>query len=65
MGTEESGHNVQFVESITTGDKGVRSNFLGARMNDELREELTTFMLRRSVSDQQPNALGRNETVST
>ena len=57
MGTEESGHNVQFVERITTGDEGARSNFLKARRNYGLREEVTTFMLRRSVSDPQPNAL--------
>ena len=63
MGTEETGHNVQFVERITTGDKGVRSNFLKARRNYELREEPTTFMLRRSVSDLQPNALTQHEPV--
>ncbi len=65
MGTQEIGHNVQFVERITTGDEGARSNFLKARRNNELQEDPTTFMLRRSVSDQQPNALGRYETVST
>ena len=65
MGTQETGHNVQFVEGITTGDKGVRSNFLKARRNYELREEATTFMLWRSVSDPQPNALTQYEPVSS
>ena len=64
MGTEESGHNVQFVESITTVNKGVRSHFLEARTDHELREDATTFMLRRSVSDPQPSALGQYEPVS-
>jgi acyl carrier protein len=64
MGTEESGHNVQFVESITTVNKGVRSHFLKARTDHEVREEPTTFMLRGSVSDPQPNALTQYEPVS-
>ena len=64
MGIEESGHNMQFMERTTTVDKGVRSNFLKARWNDELRNEPTTFMLRRSVSDPQPSALGQYEPVS-
>ena len=64
MGTQESGHNVQFVERITTGDEGARSNFLKARRNNELQEDPTIFMLRRSVSDPQPNALTQYEPVS-
>jgi hypothetical protein len=64
MGTQETGHNVQFVERITTGDKGARSNFLTARRNYELQEDPTIFMSRRSVSDPQPDALGQYEPVS-
>ena len=64
MGTQETGHSAQFVEAITTGDKGVRSSFLKGRRNYELREEPATLMLRRSVSDLQPNALGEYEPVS-
>ena len=64
MGTEETGHNVQSEERITTANKGVRSHFLKARTDHEVREELTTFMLRGSVSDPQPNALTQYEPVS-
>ena len=64
MVTQETGHNVQFVEGNTTANKGVRSHFLEARTDHELREDATTFMLRRSVSDPQPSALGQYEPVS-
>ena len=64
MGTEETGHNVQFVERITAGDKGVRSNFLKARTDHALRKEPNAFETRGTVSDQQPDALGQYEPVS-
>ena len=55
---------MQFVERITAGDKGVRSNFLKDRAGPELRDEPNALESRGTVSDQQPNALGQYEPVS-
>jgi acyl transferase domain-containing protein len=64
MGTQETGHKVQFVERITTTNKGARSHFLKARTDHELRDEPSTLELRNSVSVQRPNALTQYEPVS-
>ena len=47
---------MQFAEKITTANKGVRSNFLKARTDHELRKEPDAFETRGTLSDQQHNA---------
>ena len=56
MGTQETGHNVQFVERITTRDKGVRINFLKTGRNYEFREEPDALEPRGTLSDEPHNA---------
>ncbi len=64
MGTEESGHNVQSEGRITTVSKGIRSHFLKARTDHELRDDPNAIESRGTVSDPQPNVLTQYEPVS-
>ena len=64
MGTQETGHNVQFVERITTATKCVKGHFLKARTDHELRDDPNALESGGTVSDPQPNVLTQYEPVS-